>query len=201
MLPLDPAIDRQRIDAEAKAIAEKLAAVPDDQRERLTKAWRHPWARYAAGEGRFDLGARYFLATTGADAAPRDYLHEPTEFHLAALSREIREEVLAGLTSQKAKLLAGLGLPAADILMAGEYDASRYRSALALAARHGVARIERWPTDHRFSHPLTDADLDHIHDVCGAVIDQIADAVLSYSSPLRPDEGLPSASPGTEPGR
>ena len=47
----DPAVRLDIVDLESAAIAELVAAAAPERRADLAKQYRHPWRRYASGEG------------------------------------------------------------------------------------------------------------------------------------------------------
>lgn len=203
----DPAIRFDVIEAEEASIAARIAAEDHGDHDRLAAAYRHPWRRYASGEGRFDLDARYPLYTgaKGDDIgtrSARDYLDAgATIFTLRRLSRTEREQVGALLSSDRAGAVHRLGRPLEDVLAAAHVDDLNRIHATRLAVIFGLAGIQGW---HRPwpAGEVTAEMLDDLDTVGGpALLHGLAMAIITHGDPLRRTEGLPSASPGTEPSR
>ena len=203
----DPAVRVDLIEIETAAIKELIAAAPAERRSELADSCRHPWLRYASGEGRYDLDARYPLHAPGGsviERSAREYLDAgATLFRLRRLTREEHDQATALLHSDRAETFARLGRPIDDVNLGAEIDRINRAAGVRLAVKHGLAGVDGW---HAGPWPagwvVDDARLDELHDVGGPLLlERIAIAVLRYSAPLRRDESLRFASPGTEPSR
>jgi len=203
----DPALRLDLVELEAAVISEWLTTVPATTRDDLAKIYRHPWYRYASGEGRFDLDAKYPLRLEGGviiNKSARDYLDAgATLFRLRRLAREDRDAIGVLLGSDRADTMHRLGRPFDEVVAAAHVDALNRISGLRRAVMLGLDGVENW---HAGPWPrgtvVDEARIDALDEVGGAALLQaLALAILRYSDPLRRDEGLPSASPGTEPSR
>lgn len=203
----DPAIRFDVIEAEEASIAARIAAEGPGDHDRLAAAYRHPWRRYASGDGRFDLDARSPLYTgaKGDDIgtrSARDYLDAgATIFTLRRLDRHQREQVGALISSDRAGTINRLGRPLDDVLHAAWVDDLNRIEGTRLAVVFGLAGIQGW---HRTwpAGEVTTEMLDDLYAVGGpGLLHGLAMAIITHGEPLRRTEGLPSASPGTEPSR
>lgn len=203
----DPAVRLDLVDLESAAIAELVAAAAPERRADLAKQYRHPWRRYASGEGRFDIDARYPLPLVGGsfiERTAREYLDAgATLFRLRRLAREDRDAIGVLLGSDRADTVSRLGRSFEEVIAAAHVDALNRIHGLRRAVQLGLDGVEGW---HAGPWPrgtvVDEARIDALDEVGGApLLQALALAILRYSDPLRRDEGLPSASPGTEPSR
>lgn len=202
----DPALRLDVVDLEVAEIAKSIAEASEERRADLAKIYRHPWHRYASGEGRYDLDARYPLLTASgvAEVSPRSYLDDgATLFRLRRLAREDRDAVGVLLGSDRAAKMSELGRPFDELMAAAHVDALNRIAGLRRAVQCGLDGVDNW---HGGAWPrgevVDDKRLDELDEVGGpALLQALALAILRHSDPLRRDEGLPSASPGTAPSR
>lgn len=162
--PTDDAWDDERIKRERAA----MKAEGD-------KA-RHPVAVYYSGESRYDLDAPVTIG--GQVATPREYLREgctPTVFHL-------RRD--ANVALRRAQALAVITDPRAR------------EAAIWDLVRHGVAKVTEgfddhapWDLEGGGIRPLTDADMQQLHNLGGGLLSDIGYAVFHANAPLSDIEG------------
>ena len=136
----------------------------------------HPVDRYAAGETRYDLDAE--MSYGGEMVTARSYITgRATRFVLRRLSRahyrEIRGDILGGRAARAYLNACRYGLD--DVSVVGVHDGERFE-------------LERAP-----GSPLTEKDLDALHDLDPNLIDEIGMAVWLFSRKLDPREKKVSA--------
>ncbi len=174
-----------RADARPLFIARTDSAWDDEritrEREAAKKAGgpRHPVDAYYSGETRYDLDA--VSTVDGQAVTVRDYLRAGATPTVFTLRRD------AQLALQRAQAISVVG------------DAPAWTAAMWSLARHGLVEAAdgftsgapgaRWPLEGGGPRPLTDADLQLLHDLGDGLLAAIGTAVFHANAPLSEAEG------------